>query len=444
MAKNDAATRAIGDSAKGGRVDTRSPRATFAQIAVSALFQAIVPLLCHVRIHRDARVVLGRRTLAVINHKSDLDIPVLVRTIYGPSIWPRWTGRITFVGRSDLFLRGFLALRFAQLGPLRRWLFPVDLTPILRTLRIIPVGKAGPRLVAEWIAELKAVYGPDRPLGDLLSPCGLERATAAGVSPSLTLAQAASWRYRSFLEQDAGSELIDERTSRHLRLAEARGARARLAEIVAALEGGVLTMAPEGDLSPDGRLQPFRSGVYRVLKSVPDACVLPAGITYDLLCDGRPPTFVRVGRPLTGLAALGRRACEARVRQAFATLATVTLAQLVGYVVFEELGPTTPVVSKAELAQRVCRLAAELARAGRPMDPRLRDPQAFRQRFAELLRNARGHGLEQDDAVLRLDWNLLQSPVNGPLQNPLVYAYNELCSASPPAAAHPARRTGPA
>jgi len=398
-----------------------------AQASVAALFQAVTPLLVQISARRDPRAILAPGTIVAFAHKRDLDVPALIATLLGPSVWPRWLGRVTFVGSADLYLDGFLGLYFPQLGPpLRRLLYRTNLGPVLRALRIVPVGSTGTQMVAEWLDILRAVYPGDTPLSAVLSEGGLALVRAAGAEPSLRLTEARRWRYERLLTIQTGNDLISTAAIRRLRIAQAYEAPARLAAAIAPLRaGGALVIAPEGQLTPDGALQPLRSGLYHLLRAAPEARVLPIATTYDLMPAGRRPRlFLNVGAPRAGLAELPRREAEAIVHGEFGRLSTVTLAHLVARIVFDDPRQRTTIPA-AELAHRVASAASQAARAGQPVDPALLARTALARRFDVFMRRAQRRGLNLDAGEVRVDRELLRGPVNGWQENPLGYAYNE-------------------
>src|SRR5579884_3024518 len=146
------------------------------QFGVGLGFYASTALQCRLRRITNEGATLRPCTILIFNHKRDLDIPLAVRSFFLPPTWLLAPGRLSFAGRADLFLTGFLALRLAPLDPLSRTLYEFSLEPVLRVLHVLPVRKSGPRMVAEWIADLEAAYGPDHPLHDLIRPAWLARA----------------------------------------------------------------------------------------------------------------------------------------------------------------------------------------------------------------------------------------------------------------------------
>lgn len=396
----------------------------YGQIAVALLFRLFVATQGRVRISLAPGATVRPRTIVVLRHKRDLDIPVLVRVLFGgPHGW-RWAGSLVFAGRSDLYTPGFLALQFPQLRAVRRLLYPLAIGPILYRLGVMPVSKAGPRLVAEWIDALIDAYGGETQADDLIAPDWLLAQDAAPAG-STTLAELRSPRHVALLALVAGPECLRPAVFRRVRLRLAQAARVSLVDVVTALQHDhVLVMAPEGNLSPDGGLQPFRSGMYRLLQQVPAAALLPFAISYDLLDRGPLRIFVHVGPALERLASLDRREAEARIRAALAAANTATMAQLAAAVLIEELPAAE--IAAGDLAARIAARAAALAGAGRPVDRRLLDRRRFAARFVRFLAAAEGHGLQRTAGRLRIDRALIEGPVDGWLTNPLGYAYNEL------------------
>jgi 1-acyl-sn-glycerol-3-phosphate acyltransferase len=403
----------------------------YGQIAVAILFRLFVATQVrgHIRLARGA--VVRRRTIIVLRHKRDLDIPVLVRALFGgPRHW-RWAGSLVFAGRSDLYTPGFLALQFPQLRFVRRLLYPLAIGPILHRLGVVPVSKAGPRLVAEWIDALIDAYGGVSAASTLLAPDWLSLQDAAPAA-GITLDELRTRRHVAFLSLVAGPECLRPDAFRRIRLRLAQAARASLVEVVVALQHGyVLVMAPEGNLSPDGGLQPFRSGMYRLLQQVPGAAVLPVAITYDLLDEGPLRAFVRVGPAQHRLAALERRETETRIRMALAAANTATIAQLAAAILLEDLEPDAE-IAVHDLAALIAARATALAREGKPVDDRLLDSARFSARFARFLAAVEGRGLQRDGTRLLVDRTLIEGPVDGWQTNPLGYAYNELLGVSGP------------
>ncbi len=151
-----------------------------------------------------------------------------------------------------------------------------------------------------------------------------------------------------------------------------------------------------------GGLPPFRSGLYHLLRAVPGVGVIPIGLSYDLLLSGRQAAFVRVGRPLTGRAALPRQETERLVRHEVARLSTVTLARLIGVTILNDLDPRIALGDGGAPGRRTSARAADLTRAGYAVDDRMLQRATFRRRGPASCA-ARAHGPGAAALMVRLD-----------------------------------------
>ncbi|HEY7294022.1 MAG TPA: hypothetical protein VH916_03230 [Dehalococcoidia bacterium] len=278
-----------------------------------ALLQVVARLRLRLRVVRGRSFALPPCTVIVFNHQSDLDVPAMVTAAFPLASWPRHGGRVIFPGRSELFLPGFLALQSGAPDPIGRALFGVSIGPILARLGVFSVAKAGPRLFAAWVDDLTLACGPYRQIAALFAVDWLYRLRRGGIDSTTPIGAISSWHYRALLRHEVGSEILHQRVSRHLRLRTGRAASAQFDAMAALLRDGyLLVMAPEGQLSPDGRLQPFASGLHQLLRRAPQTAVLPAGLYYGTGGVRRTAT-VRFGPLLHGLAALPRQQCEAEL-----------------------------------------------------------------------------------------------------------------------------------
>ena len=133
------------------------------QLAVGLGMQAYVHANFRLRIFGLEHLNMEPGTIVAASHRSDDDVPLLIAALYTRWVrayaqggsWP------TFVGRDDLFLRGFLAGWLPGLPlPLRRALFKVRISRPLERLQCVPVREPRRmRLVELLLTE------PDRDLG---------------------------------------------------------------------------------------------------------------------------------------------------------------------------------------------------------------------------------------------------------------------------------------
>jgi 1-acyl-sn-glycerol-3-phosphate acyltransferase len=240
-----------------------------------------------------------RGTLYVATHRSHLDIPVFVGSLYArarrrPDALP-W-----FVTRDDLFLPGFpahlapgrLPLAFG-IGPvLERQVRCVRVRPATR-MRLVDLCRAQPELPLDalpYAAELRA------------------RAAALGRHAPRRAGDALRSRYADLLWR-----LVDraEAPAAETAWAERRArARADLQRLVDLLRAGEsVFMCPEGTPSRNGRVGPVQRGVGLLVRRGRPQRIVPIGVDYER-AGGRVHALVRVGEPV----APPREDVESRVR----------------------------------------------------------------------------------------------------------------------------------
>ena len=300
------------------------------------------------------RVELPPRSLLLVTHRSDWDIP-LTTNVYRPAgMWAR-DPRLVFVARDDMFLPGFVAGYPRGLpAPLRRALARVDVGRILRRHRLaLPIASASraqlaqvahgepelpldvlPQDAAADVRERARRLGRPEPrrLGDLLDaayldllwPCWRDRAELPGLD--------AFWGRRRAV------------------------ARRDFEALVAHLDsGGTLVVYPEGHPSPDGAIGPLERGLGVLVRRARPELLVPVGLGYDPLCRGRTRAYVAVGEPFEPPASGVDDAVLAALRRAM----PVTAGAVAAHALVQGADPVE--VAEAALA------------SGRPREPRLRE-----------------------------------------------------------------------
>lgn len=294
---------------------------------------------------------LPPRSLLLVTHRSDWDIPLTTNVYWSGGFWAR-DPRLVFVARDDMFLPGFLAgYPRGMPPPLRRALARVDVGRTLRRHALaLPIASASRAQLAHLAREQ-----PSLPLDALPEPAEAARARARGLGrpEPRTLGDLLDaayldllwpvWRSRAELPAD------DEFWGR--RQALARRDFEGLLEHVAA--GGTLAIYPEGHPSPDGRIGPLERGLgVLVRRARPDA-LIPVGLAYDPLGRGRTRAYVAVGDPV----APAPKDTEATVLAALRRTMPLTPGQVVAHAVVHGLDPR--------------RVADEALQEERPREPRL-------------------------------------------------------------------------
>jgi 1-acyl-sn-glycerol-3-phosphate acyltransferase len=222
------------------------------------------------RVRFDLRVLTPRfelppRSLLLVTHRSDWDVPVTANVYWAGRFWRR-DPRLVFVARDDLFLPGFLGGYPPGLPrPLRRALARVNVGPAL--LR----GGLGVPIASATRARLADVRLFDPTLYRELGPEALWRVVERAELPEL----GAFWAHRA---------------------AQARRDFQRLVEHVRG--GGCLALYPEGRPSPDGAIGPLQRGLDVLIRRARPESLVVGGIAYDPLGPGRTRAYLALTEPL--------------------------------------------------------------------------------------------------------------------------------------------------
>jgi 1-acyl-sn-glycerol-3-phosphate acyltransferase len=238
---------------------------------LSLAFHTIGPAVSVIpRLRFDVRVLTPRfelppRSLLLVTHRSDWDVPLTANVYWAGRFWRR-DPRLLFVARDDMFLPGFLG------G------YPPGL----------------PRLARRALGRINV--GPALLRGDLGVPiASATRARLADVrlyDPSL-VPPADPERLWEVVERDDRPELAGFWAHR---AAQARRDFRRLVEHVRG--GGCLALYPEGRPSPDGAIGPLQRGLDVLIRRARPASIVVAGIAYDPLGPGRTRAYLALSPPL--------------------------------------------------------------------------------------------------------------------------------------------------
>jgi hypothetical protein len=323
------------------------------------------------RVRFDVRMLTGRfelppRSLLLVTHRSDWDVPVTTNIYYGGRFWAR-DPRLVFVARDDMFLPGFLGGYPPGLPlPLRRALARVN---VGRGLRL---GQLGLPIASATRARLADVRldDPSLPLDAIPAAPFLARAAALGRPAPRTLGELDGsyidllWRVFDRDELPGLDGFWGRRAARARRDFEALVDHVR--------RGGSLGLYPEGRPSPDGAIGPLQRGIELLIRRArPDALVV-GGIAYDPLGPGRTRAYMALSELL---------APDADVLEAMRATMPLTAGQLVAHEALHGVAPEPD---------------------GRPSEPRLlerlpvareaatRAPRALLERLDLELRSARG------------------------------------------------------
>jgi 1-acyl-sn-glycerol-3-phosphate acyltransferase len=163
---------------------------------------------------------------------------------------------------------------------------------------------------------------------------------------------------------------------------------------------------PEGGLTLDGRLERFRAGYDRIVRtSRAELRMCPAAIFYDFMTTLRTRCFIRLGPEVAIDRTMAKRDLEQQARVAILRQMTINAGHLAA-AVLREL-PRGAAIDRAELERLLLDRARHYRGLGLALDGRLTMGWTFRVRIGQLLRYARREGiLAKEGARWRVDRGL--------------------------------------
>jgi len=413
----------------------------FGRVTLAAAFATIPRLAFALEVHGLEHARAQPPTYLAISHKRDLDTMAPLGRIIFHRGWAALVGEVRFAMRSDSFEPGFLARVVA--GPrwfieLLRLVRPISVGPILRGLGVYPLTDYSQRPGETWLREYLRVEGDAR-VGATLAPWMIQTlADATGNDPSaverLMLSGLLSWRFHGPLQPRIGPDVFTGGARRRAERRVVETAKAEL-EVIAGWvrRGGSLYGAPEGRLSPDGRISPITSGLHRILREAPaETRLVPIMIVYDFMTTHRRRMFVTLAPPIERVPQIPQRALDETLRQTWLRSARFTCTQLgAAFLVRRATSDPNELFTLEEFTGALCQEAEALVEQGRQVDRRLLTKRGARERARGFLAFAARRGYVQ--RVGR--WRWLATPgdlrVDVPAWDvgyrdfPLGYAWNE-------------------
>lgn len=338
------------------------------------------------------------RTYFALMHKRDIDPPLILPHLLFKSGRRALLRDVHFGMRSDAFSRGFLARIVGHPAWFARLLRPLNVGPLLRSWGVRPVLGLQLRPAEDWIRAAIGELG-DIPIGEALAPAFIHAlavrqniaATTLAAQPLSSLLQ---WRYFYSLQRFIGTSFFAESQRREMERYAVGAVKAQLAELAAWLQGGgAILGAPEGLLSPDGRISRISGGYHRIMQAAPSGTqVVPIVVIYDFMTRGRTRAFIAIAPPIAYQAASPVKARDAALRQAWLRSATFTCTQIGSEVLMRRSQTEGAPFTTAQFAASVGDLALHLARAGRKVDANLLTPRSCQWRAQQFLAYAARQG----------------------------------------------------
>ena len=371
-------------------------------------------------------------------HKRDLDPMVLIPTLIFQRGWRGREKALHFALRGDAFSPGYLARIVMQPRWLSHFLRLLSIGTILRWLGTHPT-ESLLRPTEEWIRELLDTEG-DVAAGKVLTPMILcEIAGATGESceqiADHPLSHLLSWRYHTALQYYYGSEILLSPPRRLIERRLVARIKQQLADLSAWLQsGGSLLGSPEGQLSPDGKLQPVNSGLHRILQNAsPDTRIIPIYLTYDYMTTRRRISiFVDFAPAIERAPTLATEDFDAQLRLAWLRTARFTCTQLASGFILEASRAPIRSFTLDELTLAIHRQAVTLAEEGHHVDRHLLHPGHTRKLVEGFLAYAERHALVRRSGPCKWIPTVTEVPIKvRPMEvtydtAPLLYSWNEL------------------
>ncbi|MGE5335323.1 MAG: 1-acyl-sn-glycerol-3-phosphate acyltransferase [Nitrososphaerota archaeon] len=408
------------------------------RFALAGLFASAPRLTVSVRTHGLEHDDRAPCTFYTITHKRDFDAFVPLPILMAHRGMGAFASDVHFAMRADGFQAGFLSRIIRQPAWVSRAVRPLNVGPVLRAVGVHPLDSIHVRPIETWVREAIRVDG-DASIAELLAPELIHALASHSGTPleSLGARPASSllaWRYFPLLQTQVGPEIFTPAARRRAEMRVLATAKEQLADCVEWLRaGGSLYTAPEGRLSADGRISPFRAGLARMLRDAPpDTRVQPIAIIYDYMTPGRLRMWIDFAPAIGGGAALTYHELERAVRASWLRVARFTCTQLASGLLMSraEQGQRAAMVS--ELEAGVLAWARELYAAGRQVDPMLVSEEGVHRRVAGYLTYAELRGIIRhygDSIVLAPGRPAAMNGMPGELgyrSAPLRYAANEV------------------
>ena len=405
---------------------------------LASIFYFVLPALYEIKFSGLQNYRASPSTLITINHKRDLDILIIAPNLHLRRTLFKNKLRLHFIARDDLFEPGFLTAHFMSKGRIGYLIHKVNIGPIMRALRAHPISHLVHMRLNSLTRDVIHVQG-DIKLEEALKPeyldafserLGQQNKVGFG---DVTLSQFLGFDYRALHETPTDVVVLKVGISRKVRAESLKTIEKQLQECADILNNGsICLLAPEGQLSPDGRFWPVKSGLYRLLSMTKtDVKILPINTTYNFMTQKRMRIYVNIGEELDVTRGLTKIELGKMVQKNIVSLGRVTMGQLGSEYLLQKIKSGDNYFSENELTDEIKTRVQTLSEHGLHLDNRLMEKQSFDRRVQDFInyclkqciieRNSRNMISINADKVLNNSGTDFR-------QNPVQYSYNELHS----------------
>ena len=401
-------------------------------------FYVLLHALYNIRLVGLDHYTVSPSTIIIINHKRDLDFPLITPILHVRKTFFRPRVRPCLVARDDMFEAGYFTSHSPSNLPFGRLLHHWNPAPILRPLPTYPISYVVRKPLRALLYEVINMEG-NLQLKNVIKADQLQRFTQILDLPaefdlgSLSLRDLLGYDYRALHELPTDVGILHGELPRKVRMHSIQMVDRQLHVFAHVLDdGGTCLMAPEGNLWPDGHFWPVKIGLYRLLSMTKaDAKILPVNITYDFMTQGRMHSYITLGEEILGARELPRVKLETLVQRKLVGLGPVTMGQLGSNYIVETLRASKERFQKHELAEHLLSRMVEMKQAGLRLADSLANRPLFQRRLNHFLQYCTDRLIltegSPDIYVIQREKVLGRTGANY-LQNPVQYSYNELCS----------------
>ena len=405
---------------------------------LALLFYALLHALYDIRIIGLDNYTASPSTVIAINHKRDLDFPMITPILYVRKIFSRPRLRPCLVARDDMFESGYFTSHSSSTLPFGRLLHHWNPAPILRALSAYPISYLVRKPLRALLYDVINIKGNVQ-LRNVMKADQLQRFARMLDLPvdsdlsNLSIRDLLGYDYRALHELPTDVGILRRGLPRQVRTHSIEMIDKQLHVFAHVLdEGGTCLLAPEGNLWPDGRFWPVKSGLHRLLSMTKaDARILPVNITYDFMTQGRMPSYVTLGEEILGARELPRVKLETLMQRRLVGLGPVTMGQLGSDYILETLHGSKERFQKQELAEHLFSHVVEVNRAGLRLEDRLANRPSFQARLDHFLQYCIDRRIltksSPDTYVIQRE-KVLGRTGSDYWQNPVQYSHNELRS----------------
>jgi len=260
----------------------------------------------------------------------------------------------------------------------------------------------------------------------------LGRRTKDGLG-NIALSQFLGFEYRALHEIPTDIAVLKEGLSRKVRAESLRTIEKQLQDCADILNNGsICLLAPEGQLSPDGRFWPVRSGLYRLLSMTSaDVKILPINTTYDFMTQKRMRIYISIGEEMSVNRELPKIKLEKLVQKSIVSLGRVTMGQLGSEFLLQKIKAGEKDFSEQALIDEVKARTRVLRKRGLLLDERLLDEKSFKKRFQDFMNYCLKKQILERNTQNMISINadvILHNHSTDYHASPVQYSYNELQS----------------